>query len=139
MKEVVTDTREIKQLLKIIVKKKIFKGAEIPEPSNRFFPRISMICNHIAQTKRKLCHSTIDQDCLQEKINNRSCQINPVTYFLNLKPLFTTMKLLKRVSKMTVILRSTMIFDQEKWKQHNSFLFIKIGCKRDCLHDNVTS
>ena len=41
MKEVVTDTREIKQLLKIIVKKKIFKGAEIPEPSNRFFPRTS--------------------------------------------------------------------------------------------------
>ena len=81
MKEVVTDTREIKQLLKIIVKKKIFKGAEIPEPSNRFFPRISTICNHIAQTKRKLCHSTIDQDCLQEKINNRSCQINPVTFF----------------------------------------------------------
>ena len=39
VKEVVTDTREMKRLLKIIVKTKIFKGADIPEQSNqRFFP-----------------------------------------------------------------------------------------------------
>ena len=69
VREGVTDTREMKLLLKIIVKMEIFKGADIPEPSNnRFFPRTSTIRNHVKHIKRKLCHSVIDQDCLQEKI-----------------------------------------------------------------------
>ena len=69
VREGVTDTRQMKRLLKIIVKTEMFKGADIPERSNkRFFPRTSTIRNHITHTKQKLYHSMIDQDCLQEKI-----------------------------------------------------------------------
>ena len=40
VREGVTDTREMKRLLKIIVKTKMFKGADTPGPSNkRFFPK----------------------------------------------------------------------------------------------------
>ena len=68
VRESVTDTKEMKRLLKIIVKTETFKGEDIPEPSNkRLFPRTSTIRNHTTHTKRKLC-PMIDQDCLQEKI-----------------------------------------------------------------------
>ena len=58
----------MKRLLKIIVKTEIFKGADIPEPSNKcFFSRTSTIPNHIAHTKRRLYPSMIDQDCFAEE------------------------------------------------------------------------
>ena len=60
----------MKRLLKIIVKTEIFKNENLPDPTNkRFFPRTSTIRNHVTHAKRKLCHSLIDQECLQEKIN----------------------------------------------------------------------
>ena len=60
----------MKRLLKIIVKTEIFKNENLPEPTNkRFFPRASTIRNHVTHAKRKLCHSLIDQECLQEKID----------------------------------------------------------------------
>ena len=40
VREGVTDTGEMKWLLKIIVKTEMFKRADIPEPSNQaFFPK----------------------------------------------------------------------------------------------------
>ena len=111
VRESVTDTKEMKRLLKIIVKTEMFKGEDIPEPSNkRLFPRTSTIRNHTTHTKQKLC-PMIDRIVCRRKSNNGSCQINTVTYFLDQKRLFTTMKLLKRVPKMIVTLRNTMIFD----------------------------
>ena len=72
VEEGVTDTREIKRLLKIIVKTEIFKNKNLPEPTNkRVFPRTSTVRNHVTHAKRKLCHSLIDQECLQEKIDQR--------------------------------------------------------------------
>ena len=69
MKEGVRDT-EMKQLLKIIVKTEIFKNENLPEPTyKRFFPRTSTIRSHVIHAKRKLCHSLIGQECLQEKID----------------------------------------------------------------------
>ena len=69
MREGVTDTREMKRVLRIIVKTEMFKGIDIPEPSNKhFFPRPSTIRNHITHTKWELSHCMIDQGCLQEKI-----------------------------------------------------------------------
>ena len=65
----VADTREMNRLLKI-VKTKIFKNENLPETTNkRFFPGTSTIRNHVTHTKRKLCHSQIDQECLREKID----------------------------------------------------------------------
>ena len=91
MKKGVTDRREMKRLLKIIAKTELFKGADIPEPSNkRFFPRTSIIRNHITHTKRKLCHSIIDQDCLQEKIKQWKLSNKSSNIFLDQKLLFTT-------------------------------------------------
>ena len=71
VREVITDTREMKRLLKIIVKTETFKNENLPESTNkRFFPRTSTTRNHVTRAKRKLCHSLIDQECLQEeKIN----------------------------------------------------------------------
>ena len=69
MREGIADTRGMKRLLKIIIKTKMLKGTDIPEPSNkRFFPRTWTVRNHITHTKRKLYHCMIGQDCLQEKI-----------------------------------------------------------------------
>ena len=40
MREGIADTSGMKRLLKIIIKTKMLKGTDIPEPSNkRFFPR----------------------------------------------------------------------------------------------------
>ena len=59
----------MKRLLKIIVKTEILKNENLPEPTNkRFFRRTSTIHSHVTHAKRKLCHSIIDQECLQEKI-----------------------------------------------------------------------
>ena len=86
MREGVTDTREMKRLLKIIVKTEMFKSADIPETSNkRFFARTSTIRNHITHTKRKLCHSMIDQDCLQEKIKQWKLSDKSSNIFFRLK------------------------------------------------------
>ncbi|XP_057311910.1 uncharacterized protein LOC130649609 [Hydractinia symbiolongicarpus] len=69
VKEGVTDTKETKRLLKIHVKKEMFKETKLPEPSNkRFYPRNATIRNHVTHIRRKLCHSLIDQECLQKKI-----------------------------------------------------------------------
>ena len=86
MREGVTDTREMKRLLKIIVKTEMFKSADIPETSNkRFFARTLTIRNHITHTKRKLCHSMIDQDCLQEKIKQWKLSDKSSNIFFRLK------------------------------------------------------
>ena len=86
VREGVTDTREMKRLLKIIVKTEMFKGADILETSNkRFFARTSTIRNHITHTKRKLCHSRIDQDCLQEKIKQWKLSEKSSNIFFRLK------------------------------------------------------
>ncbi|XP_057304385.1 calcium-responsive transcription factor-like [Hydractinia symbiolongicarpus] len=69
VKEGVTDTKDMKRLLKIHVKKEMFKETKLPEPSNkRFYPRNATIRNHVTHIRRKLCHSLIDQECLQKKI-----------------------------------------------------------------------
>ena len=66
----VIDIREMNRLLKIIVKKEVFKNENLPEPSNkRFFPRTFTIHSHVTHAKRKLCHSPIDQECLKEKMD----------------------------------------------------------------------
>ena len=63
-------TRELKRLLKIIVKTEIFKNENLSEPTNKqFLPQTSTVRNHVTHAKRKLCHSLIDQKCLQEKID----------------------------------------------------------------------
>ena len=65
---------------------KIFQNQDIPEPSNkRFFQRTSTIRNHITHTKRKLCHSRIDQDCLQEKIKQWKLSEKSSNIFFRLK------------------------------------------------------
>ena len=54
VREGVTDTREIKPLLKIIVKTEIFKNENLPEPTNkRFFPLTSTICNHVVLMQKE--------------------------------------------------------------------------------------
>ena len=98
----------------------MFKGADTPGPSNkRFFPK------NLYDTQPYYTYfvtlSLIRIVC-RRKSNNGNCQINPVIYVLDKKLLFTTTKLLKRVSKMIEILGSTMIFDQEKRKT-TPFLF----------------
>ena len=63
VREGVTDAREIKRLLKIIVKTEMFKNENLPEPTNKqFFLQTSTIRNHVTHSKRKLIHSLIDQD-----------------------------------------------------------------------------
>ncbi|XP_065664918.1 uncharacterized protein LOC136086637 [Hydra vulgaris] len=70
VKEGVLSTIEIKRLIKIQVKNNFNKaGHVLPESSNkRFYPRNSSIQNHITISRRKLCQSLIDQECLQSKI-----------------------------------------------------------------------
>ena len=83
MREGITDTREMKRLLKIIVKTEIFKNGNLPEPTTkRFFPRTSTIRNHVTHAKRKLCHPLIDQECLQEKIDQWEITDKSVKIFL---------------------------------------------------------
>ena len=63
VREGVTDAREIKRSLKIIVKTEMFKNENLPEPTNKqFFLQTSTIRNHVTHSKRKLIHSLIDQD-----------------------------------------------------------------------------
>ena len=70
MREGVTDTREMKQLFKMIVKTELFKNENLPESTNkRIFPKTSTIRNHVTHAKKKLGYSLIDQECLQEKIS----------------------------------------------------------------------
>lgn len=90
VKEGVTSTKEMKRLLNIKVKE-IFKKTDrpLPEPSNkRFYPRSPVILNHIAQTRRKLCRSLIDQECLQEKIKKWKEEDPATNIFFRPKGLF---------------------------------------------------
>ena len=60
----------MKRLLKITLKNDVFKNEKLPDSSNKmFFPRKSTIQNHMIHTRRKLCHSLIDQECLSNKID----------------------------------------------------------------------
>ena len=59
----------MKRLLKIMLTNDIFRNESLTEPSNkRFYPRKATIRNHMIHARRKLCHSLIDQECLQNKI-----------------------------------------------------------------------
>ena len=59
----------MKRLLKIIVKTEIFKNENLPEPTNkRFFAQVLYYTQSCYSYK--LCHSLIDQECLQEKIDH---------------------------------------------------------------------
>ena len=102
-REGVTDTRERKRLLKIIVKTEIFNNENLPEPTNkRFFPRTSTIHNHVTYPKRKLCHSLIDQECLQEKIDQWETTDKSVKIFFILEVLLK--KMVMKIQAMTLIL-----------------------------------
>lgn len=71
VKENVNNTSEMKRLLKNHVNHQIFKGKNLPEPSNkRFYPRAPAILQHMRRAKRKLCQSLIDQDYLQQKMKD---------------------------------------------------------------------
>ena len=103
VREGVTDTRERKRLLKIIVKTEIFNNENLPEPTNkRFFPRTSTIHNHVTYPKRKLCHSLIDQECLQEKIDQWETTDKSVKIFFVLEVLLN--KMVMKIQTMTLIL-----------------------------------
>ena len=55
VKECVTETREMKQLLKDIIKPETLNGAYIPDPNNKpFFTRTSAICSHITMLNGNL-------------------------------------------------------------------------------------
>ena len=70
---------EMKRLLKITLPNDIFRNASLPEPSNkRFYPRKATIRNRMIHARRKLCHSLIDQECLQNKIEQWKKE-NPTT------------------------------------------------------------
>ena len=70
VREGVSNVHEMKRHLKIFVKSTIFTSDQLPDVSNRrFFPHHKVIRTHMANFKRKLRHSLIDQDCLQEKID----------------------------------------------------------------------
>lgn len=67
-REGVTRVSEMRRLLKIALKK-IFKDGTVPDVSNkRFLPREATIRDCMVHSRRSLCHSLIDQECLQHKI-----------------------------------------------------------------------
>ena len=68
-KEGVTSTKEMKRLLKIGVKTELFKDNLRKPTKKRFYPRNSTIRNHMAKVRRKLCHSLMDRDQLQFKVD----------------------------------------------------------------------
>ena len=70
---------EMKRLSKITLTNDIFRNGSLPEPSNkRFYPRKATIRNHMIHARRKLCHSLIDQECLQNKVEQWKKE-NPTT------------------------------------------------------------
>ena len=69
VKEGVSSVNEMRRQLKIVVKHELFGGVNVPPLSNRrYFPCPRTVRNHMVHAKRRLRHSMIDQDCLQEKI-----------------------------------------------------------------------
>eukprot|EP00794_Sanderia_malayensis_P002202 gene2202-2507_t len=69
VREGVSRVNEMKRHLKIFVKTSLFSEDEMPDASNRrFFPRDKVIRNHMVVTTRKLRHSMVDQEYLQEKV-----------------------------------------------------------------------
>ena len=70
---------EMKRLLKIMLTNDIFRNERLTEPSNkRFYPRKATIRTQMIHARRKLCHSLIDQECLQNKIE-QWIKENPTT------------------------------------------------------------
>lgn len=70
---------EMKRLLKITLKNDVFRNESLPGPSNKkFYPRKSTIRNHMMHACRKVCHSLIDRECLQNKIEQWKKE-NPTT------------------------------------------------------------
>ena len=66
-REGVTRVSEMRRLLKIAFKK-IFKDGTVPDVSNkRFFPREATKRDRMVHSRRSLCHSLIDQECLQNR------------------------------------------------------------------------
>ena len=134
VRESVTDTKEMKRLLKIIVKTEMFKGEDIPEPSNkRLFPRTSTIRNHTTHTKRKLCPMIF-----RRKSSNGSYQINPVTYFLDQKHSFHYDEIVEESPEDDSNIEKHDGIRLGKTETTPFLLFIKMGGKRDCLPDMVT-
>ena len=59
----------MKRLLKLHVNNDMFKDCAKPELTNkRWYPRSSTVRNHMIHSRRRLCRSLIDQECLQLKI-----------------------------------------------------------------------
>ena len=129
----------LKRLLKIIVKTEMFKGADIPEPSNKcFFPRTSTIRNHTTHTKRKLC-PMIDQDCLQEKIKQCKLSDKSSNIFFRPKTFFSLRWNCWKEFEDDIDIEKHDSIRLGKTETTPFLLFIKMGGKRDCLPDMVTS
>eukprot|EP00795_Rhopilema_esculentum_P008951 gene8951-16584_t len=70
VKEGVSSVNEMRRQLRITVTHELFGGVDIATLSNRrYFPRPRTIRSHMVHAKRRLRHSLIDQECLQEKVN----------------------------------------------------------------------
>ena len=124
VREGVTDTRELKRLLKIIVQTEIFKNENLPEQTNkRFFSRTSTIRN------------LVDQECLKEKIDQREKTDKSVKIVL--KVLLN--KMVIKIQAMTLILMMMMmmmimimpISVQEKLRELVYLLFTKTDGRED--------
>lgn len=76
----------MRRLIKIFVKTELFKGQTILDESNkRFFPRKKTIKNHMIHSRRKLCYSLIDQECLQKKIEEWKSSSPEISVFFRPK------------------------------------------------------
>ena len=123
VREGVTDTRELKRLLKIIVQTEIFKNENLPEQTNkRFFSRTSTIRN------------LVDQECLKEKIDQREKTDKSVKIVL--KVLLN--KMVIKIQAMTLIPMMMMmmimimpISVQEKLRELVYLLFTKTDGRED--------
>ena len=103
VREGVTETGEMKWLLKIIVKTEIFKNENLTELTNKqFFPRTSTIRNHVTHAKRKLCHSLIDQEYLQEKIDQWDAADKSVKILFVLKVILNKMVMKTQAIRLTL-------------------------------------
>ena len=70
VRKVVTDTREIKLLSKIIVKTEFFKNENLPETTNkRFFSQTSTTRNPCTKMKFPVDLVTFTEEILNEKLH----------------------------------------------------------------------
>ena len=111
--ESVIDTREMKRLLKIIVKNIIFRNENLLgdflislEISHLPFPKSLYYTQSITHPKRNLCHFQINQEYLQEKIDQWETTGNSVKFFFFLKVLLnkTVMKVQVITETITIII-----------------------------------